>query len=116
MAKIYADATGFIVRVLDRPELEKQYPDPPPEAAAMLEFDEDTNGHILDAIRQNYNGVRLVGGKVTQNGQEMVVNAEGTRKVERRRVRALLRQVETSWTQDDVKFLVKWIVKQLDRD
>ncbi len=71
--KIFADGSGNLICVLRR-----EAPWPEPAAfAEMVEFDEETNGHIVQAIDSSWQNSRLSGGVFSHTGVVMAVNPPG---------------------------------------
>ena len=77
MGKIYADAAGNILRLLDSPELERRYPAAPPGAARELAFDEDTNPDLVQGYGREANRYRLTPGGLQRDGSPVAVNPDG---------------------------------------
>ena len=76
MAKIYANTTGELIRVLKTDEEIIQY-GAPTVYAELLEIDPDTNQHIVNYIDTDWNNTQLVDGTLYYNGNPVVVNPPG---------------------------------------
>lgn len=72
MGKLYADAQGHILRLLQSADEEARY-GPPPGTAFTLDFDETTNGAVLSALASDWNAHDMVGGVLRRNGQPILV-------------------------------------------
>lgn len=84
MARIYADSTGKLLRVLREHE-ESMYPDPPDGTASTLDLDDATNAAILDAIASDWGGHTLDRtGKLARKGRAVAIAADGQKRADRK--------------------------------
>ena len=90
MAKIYARADGSICRILHTPELEKQYPDPPEDAAHTLEFDEATNADLVAKMLGQPKAFKFDGAAVRRGAAVRAIAADSQATQDRKSYRALL--------------------------
>jgi hypothetical protein len=77
MGKLYADASGAIVRALITDTDDTAY-GPPPIYTEVLEFDPDTNTTLVDDLYKSTSAFRLSGGVLTRSGQVVTVAPEST--------------------------------------
>lgn len=76
MARIFADATGAIIRVLAGARDEAEF-GPPASFTSSLELDPETNPAVLPAIAADHNGHRLVAGVLSRNGVAYTISPPG---------------------------------------
>lgn len=91
MAKIYANAAGALLRLLATEEEERQFPDPPPDTASVLDFDEDTNAGVIAGVNAAWDAHTLLGGVLRLNGQEVTIAPPSAEYTDRQ-------QLQTYWT------------------
>ena len=115
MGKIYADKDGNLLRVLDTPELERMFPDPPEGATQVRELDGISNKSVFEAIATDHNAHRLVSGVLVRNGETVTIASDGSAKLDRDRVRALLTKLASAdpLTQAEIKALFRFLLRKL---
>lgn len=77
MATIYAGADNLVLRYLDTPEEEAQYPNPPIGTAHTLVFDQDTNAATAADLALSTDAYRLAGSTLTKDGTPVAIAADG---------------------------------------
>lgn len=92
MARIFADATGAIIRVLAGARDEAEF-GPPASFESSLEFDAETNPTVLPAIAADHNGHRLTAGVLTHNGVAYTISPPSEDEVVRQQVAASTQQL-----------------------
>ena len=91
MAKIYADTAGAIIRFLASEEEERAWPNPPAGTVYTVDFDEDTNGAVVDALTRFFDEHDCVGGVLHRNGQVVTIAPPSAEYTDRQ-------QLATYWT------------------
>lgn len=76
MGKLYANASGALIRALQSDLDETIYPNAPSGTAFSCDFDPSTNPTLLDALKNNWSGVTLPANNAPQiNGAPYTVVA-----------------------------------------
>lgn len=87
MAKIYADAQGALLRLLQSDAEIAQF-GAPSGAAFTLDFDEDTNAALLADIGAHWAAFTMPGGVLKRNGQTVQLQSDGAHYSARKRLAA----------------------------
>jgi hypothetical protein len=89
MAKIYGDADGNIIRLLQTDDEEKIFGAPATAYTAVVELDADTNADVIKALLTDWNSHSMPGGVLTRNGQAVTIAADNTIVTDRRAMATL---------------------------
>jgi hypothetical protein len=95
MAKIYANAAGALLRMLATEEEERQFPDPPPGAAGVLDFDEDTNAAVIAGVHAAWDAHTLLGGVLRLNGQAVTIAPPSQEYTDRQQLQTYWQNLQT---------------------
>lgn len=86
MAKLYADSTGAILRLV---KTDTEEATPPAGTVTTIDVDADTNAVLLHGLDTDWNSHKVIGGVLTRNGQPVTVNPPSDEHTERDAVAAL---------------------------
>jgi glutamate formiminotransferase len=115
MAKLFADASGQIVRLLQTAAEEARWGASHPDAAHVLPFDPTTNPHILEGLESDWNAHAMAGGVLTRDGIPVPIHADSQAHQDRQALASLREKLEADapLSPQELRRLLRHLIRYL---
>jgi hypothetical protein len=115
MAKLYADNDGRLLRLLKDEVEERRFPAAPSGTTTTIEFDEEENASVLQALAEDWNSHAVSGGVLVRNHLPVALAENGQGFQDERAVTAILLKLrnDQSLTAAELRILLRSIVRSI---